>query len=78
MTESEPIDVWLRIVNENDDFTPDENGYYNAEANTYAEDRGFRVDWYLSAVGLVTSVRFDTLGDAYAWLERKGFEDYTS
>jgi hypothetical protein len=75
---TEPIDVWLRTANEDDDFSPDENGYYNAEANTYLTEHGYRVEWYLSAVGLVKSVEFDTLADAYDWLEAEGFENYTS
>lgn len=74
----EPIDVWIRTSNEDDDFSPGEDGYYNAEANTYLTELGYRVDWYLSAVGLVKSVEFDTLADAYDWLEAEGFEDYTS
>ena len=74
----EPIDAWLRIAVEGDDFAPDENGYYNAEANTYATETGYRVEWYLSAVGLVKSVEFDTLTDAHDWLEREGFQDFTS
>lgn len=76
--QAEPIDVWLRIVNEGDDFTPDSNGYYNAEANTYETETGYRVEWCLSAVGLVKGVEFDTLTDAYDWLEREGFANYTS
>jgi hypothetical protein len=76
--EIEPIDVWLRVANDDDDFSPDEDGYYNAEANTYLTEHGYRVAWYLSAVGLVTSVEFDTLADAYDWLERERFQNYTS
>lgn len=74
----EPIDVWLRIANEGDDFTPGENGYCNAEANTYLTETGYRVEWYLTAVGLVKGVEFDTLADAYDWLEAEGFERWPS
>ena len=64
------IDVWLRI--------PDGEEESEAEANTYKTDTGYRVEWYLTAVGLVTEVPFDTLDAAYAWLEREGFTNYTS
>lgn len=63
-----PIDVWLRI--------PDGSEESEAEANTYMTDLGYRVDWHLTAVGLVKSVDFDTLADAYDFLEREGFENY--
>ena len=77
---SAPIDVWLRTHEdeERSDFDPLPNGSYPAEANTYATEGGYRVEWYLTSVGLVTSVHFDTLPDAYAWLEREGFQDFTS
>lgn len=65
----EAIDVWLRI--------PDDSEESEAEANTYETETGYRVEWYLTSVGLVTSVPFDTLADAYEWLEREGFANYT-
>ena len=64
------LDVWLRI--------PDGEEESEAEANTYADGSGYRVEWYLTAVGLVTPVHFDTLPEAYAWLESEGFADFTS
>lgn len=67
---SEAIDVWLRI--------PEDSEESEAEANTYLTETGYRVEWYLTAVGLVTAVEFDTLADAYDWLEREGFANYTS
>lgn len=67
---TDPLDVWLRI--------PDGSEESEAEANTYHTETGYRVDWYLTAVGLVKSVPFDTLADAYTWLEREGFTNYTS
>lgn len=78
MTGSDPIDAWLRIANEDDDFAPGIDGYHNAEANTYLSDDGYRVEWYLRAVGLVRAVEFDTLADAYDWLEQERFENYTA
>lgn len=75
----EPIDVWLRVGDdEHDDFSPLPSGLYPAEANTYLTETGYRVDWYLTSVGLVTSVEFDTLADTYDWLEAEGFVNYTS
>ena len=65
-----PIDVWLRI--------PDEGEESDAEANTYITETGFSVEWYLTDVGQVTAVEFDTLADAYDWLQAEGFANYTS
>lgn len=65
-------------MNEDDDFTPDEDGYCNAEANTRPTETGYAVDWYLNAVGLVKTVEFDTLVGAYDWLEAERFENYTA
>lgn len=66
------LDVWLR-------FEDDDDEEAEAEANTYATEAGrFRVDWYLTSVGLVKSVEFDTLAAAYAWLEREGFRDFSA
>lgn len=76
----DPIDVWLRVHEdeERSDFDPLPDGRYPAEANTYMSYWGFRVDWYLTSVGLVKSVEFETLADAYDWLQREGFQDFTS
>jgi hypothetical protein len=65
-----PIDTWLRI--------PDASEESEAEANTYMTETGYRVEWYLTAVGLVKAVDFDTLADAYDWLERESFANYTA
>ena len=35
------------------------------------------VKWYHRAVGLVTTVDFDTLADAYDWYEANGYQDFT-
>lgn len=69
-TESDPIDVWLRIADGEEEA--------EAEANTYLTEYGYSVEWYLTSVGLVTSVVFDTLADAYDWLESEGFANFTS
>ncbi len=65
-----PLDVWLRI--------PDGEEESEAEANTYRELNRFYVAWYLTAVGLVTRVYFDTYAEARAFLEQEGFQDFTS
>jgi hypothetical protein len=69
---AEALDVWLRI--------PDGQEESEAEANTYVEPDGlgYRVEWYSTAVGLVTSVLFATLDEARAFLTREGFQDFTS
>lgn len=64
------IDVWLRI--------PGGEEESEAEANTYKTETGYRVEWYLTAVGLVKGVEFNTLADAYGWLEREGFANFTA
>ena len=69
-TKAKPVDVWLRI--------PDGEEEAEAEANTFRTEIGYRVDWYLTAVGLVTSVEFDTYYQAEYWLKEQGFEDYTN
>jgi hypothetical protein len=66
------LDVWLR-------FAEDDDEEAEAEANTFAtEDGRFRVEWYLTSVGLVKGVGFDTLAEAHAWLTREGFQDFSS
>jgi hypothetical protein len=71
MSYTEPLDVWLRI--------PEGEEESEAEANTFKDENNhYRVEWYLTSVGLVTPVFFATLADAHTWLEHEGFEDYTS
>lgn len=65
------LDVWLKF-----DGPDDEDA--TLEANTYATADGFEVEWYHTAVGQVTSVPFETLEAARAWLTSQGFEDYSS
>ncbi|QUE25393.1 hypothetical protein SEA_FIZZLES_99 [Microbacterium phage Fizzles] len=77
VSDTTPIDVWLRWngdgVDENGD---DELADY--EANTFRTEDGFRVDWYLNAVGLVTSVDFATYSAAQEWLTANDYQDFTS
>jgi len=65
-----PIDVWLRIADGEEEA--------EAEANTYLTENGYRVEWYLNSVGLVKSVEFDTLAEAYDWLQREGFRNFST
>lgn len=65
-----PLDVWLRI--------PTDSEEAEAEANTYQDDGRYRVDWSLTAVGLIKSRTFDTHDQARAWLTSEGFADYTA
>lgn len=71
MSDDEPLDVWFR-------FDDSDSEYAEAEANTFPDEDGFRVDWSLTAVGLVKSQFFTTREGATAWLEAEGFEDYSS
>ena len=75
---SGPLDVWLQSETLYDDVTGEPYEETRAEANTFREDGQFRIDWYLSAVGLVKSVYFDTYEEATAWYEREGFQDFSS
>lgn len=84
---SDSIDVWLKFDHADWECTwsPEDTTVYcpgceeaSHEANTYMTDTGFVVEWYHNAVGLVTSVYFDTLADAYDWYEREQFQDFTS
>ena len=67
----EPVDVWLAFDHEDDEEA-------SHEANTYMTDTGYCVEWYNNAVGLVTHEEFDTLADAYDWLEANGYQNFTS
>lgn len=69
-SESEPLDVWLRI--------PDDAEESEAEANTFTDGDQFRVEWYLTSVGLVKSRTFDTYAGACEWLRDEGFQDFSS
>ena len=66
----EAIDVWFRFIGDEEET--------EAEANTYNDGDGYRVEWYLTSVGLVTSRTFATHDEARAWLEQEGFQDFTS
>lgn len=70
-TEQKALDVWLR-------FDPPDSDESEAEANTYEDEGIFRVEWYLTAVGLVKSRSFTTYEQATAWLTTEGFQNFTT
>jgi hypothetical protein len=65
------LDVWLRFDSPDDEES-------SAEANTYEDNGVYRVEWCLTAVGLVKTRSFITYEDAVAWLTAEGFQDFTS
>ena len=67
-----PLDVWLMF-----DSPEDEEASH--EANTYyvPENDSYRVEWYHTAVGQVTTRGFSTYEAATAWLEGAGYQDFT-
>lgn len=67
----EYLDVWLK-------FDSDEDEIPTLEANTRMTVTGYAIDWYHIGVGLVTSLEFDTLADAYDWYESNNFSDYAA
>lgn len=73
-SERAPLDVWLRIPEEDNP-----EGEAEAEANTFkTSDGDFVVEWYLNSVGQVSRKWFDTYELATAWLEKEGFQDFSS
>lgn len=64
------LDVWLRI--------PDDADESEAEANVFPEGHRFRVEWYLTAVGLVKRRHYDTYAEATEWLTRAGYADFSA
>lgn len=72
MNDVEPIDVWLRFDDEND-----ETATY--EANTFRNPGGtFRIEWYHNDVGQVTTVDLDTYDECVAWYETNGYRNFTA
>lgn len=73
------IDVWLKFdTNPGDPDWDEDDDLATHEANTRMTDTGYAIDWYLNSVGLVTTVEFDTLTDAYDWYEANGYQDFTA
>lgn len=69
---AQAIDVWLA-------FESDEDDEPQYEANTYPdEDGGFVIEWYHTAVGLVSRVYFDTYEQCREWYEANGFQNFTA
>lgn len=85
--DDDALDVWLRFPDPDcgncgwcEDCTAEFSPYdeAEAEANTFPDGDGFRVAWYLTAVGLVTSHHFATYDAAREWLTSQGFQDFTA
>jgi hypothetical protein len=71
-------DVWLKHDDDSYDAATDTDDVAAYEANTYRDGDAYRVEWYHTAVGQVSSRMFATYGEACAWLESEGFEDYST
>ena len=72
MQDTESLDVWLAFDEPNDEEA-------SHEANTYKTGEGrYRVEWYNSAVGLISRREFATYGDAAEWLTDCGYQDFSS
>lgn len=65
-------DVWLRF-----DAPDDDQAAYEANIRS-SIGGGYRVEWYHTSVGLISSQCFVTLDKARAWLMTAGYEDYSS
>ena len=69
---AKPLDVWLAF-----DEPGDEEASH--EANTFRTEEGrFRVDWYHTFVGQVSSREFNTRKEARQWLTDAGYQDFSS
>lgn len=64
-------ETWLLFDDEDD-----EEASHAANVNRTRD--GFRVEWWNESVGQVTTVDFDTLEEAHAWLETAGYRDFTA
>lgn len=72
MGNRKPLDVWLAF-----DHPDDEEASH--EANVYETDDGrYEIEWYHSAVGLVTSRTVHTYEAAAQWLTDMGYQDFSS
>lgn len=81
VAEFEPLDVWMKFdnpYNVEDVNYDDGDKELTHEANTYQLVDGFAIDWYLTAVGQITRIEFDTLEAAHQWYADNGFEDFSS
>lgn len=67
---TDPIDAWLR-------FDADDDEESEAEANTYLDGTGYRIEWCLTAVGLVTRVYLGNYEGVTKWYASNGFTDFT-
>ena len=71
MIASTPIDVWLRFENDEEEASH--------EANTFIDkDGGFRIESYSTAVGQVSTVHLDTVGEVHEWYAKHGYQEFTA
>ena len=64
-------DVWLKF-DRPDDEEP------TMEANTFKNEDGYEIQWYLVDIGLVNRVHAPRLSEVHAWYAQNGFTDFTS
>jgi hypothetical protein len=64
-------DVWLKF-----DSPDDEEASH--EANTYRVGTGYRIDWYHTGVGQVSSASFPSYAAVEAWYAENGYQDFSS
>ena len=62
-------EVWFKFDSDDDDEP-------SHEANVTMTEDGFAVEWSNVDVGQVTRVEFDTLADAYDFLQDSGYVYY--
>lgn len=78
------LDVWLKFDHWDNECVNLGDGecdyceYASHEANTFRDGDGYRIEWYLNAVGLVKRVYVDTLEAAEEWYALNGFQDFSS
>lgn len=67
-----PLDVWLKFdTPECEESSHEANVYYEHDTDLY------RLEWYNTAVGLVTVEHFNTYREATDALESSGYIDFT-
>lgn len=75
------LDVWLKFDEPDDEEASHEaNVYVTEDYDRYSrvDALEFVVEWYHTAVGQVTRGVFGTYGEARAWLEAAGYQDFTT
>lgn len=65
------MSTWFKFEDEADEEA-------SHEANIFMSAFGAVVEWYHTAVGQVTSVRFDSVEEAEKFLQAGGYQDFSS